>query len=101
MIIRGTTPAMIFELPVDTDEISVGFVVVEQKRKTVIEKPVSDCKCEGRTLSVKFTQEETLLLSSDSNAEIKVVVKTRNGDRLETENPFIVRVVDTAKDGVI
>lgn len=100
-IIRGTTPTITMTLPFSHELIEVGYVIVRQNKNTVIEKPVSDCTCSGNTLSVKLTQEETLDLSREYNAEIDVVVKTTGGDRLETDSPYIVGVADTVKDEVI
>ena len=100
MIIRGTTPTIKFGLPFDSGLLETGFVIVKQNDVTVIEKELSDCECGGKTLSAKLTQEDTLNLSSDLNAEINIVVKTQGGDRLES-NTIIQRVKDTSKEGVI
>lgn len=101
MIIRGTTPTMTFRLPVDAEMIEVGYIVVKQNEETIIEKPSSDCEWTGKTLSTKFTQEETLKLIAGTLAGIKVVVKTKGGERMENERPIFVGVVDTYKEGVI
>lgn len=101
MIIRGTTPTLRFGLPFDADMIANGFVVIQQEEVTVVEKELSDCECGGKTVSAKLTQEDTLKLSSDMNAEISIVVKTTDGERLETRTPFVERVVDTVKGEVI
>ena len=100
MIIRGTTPTLTFGLPFEADLLETGFVIIQQQSATVIEKELSACECSGRTVSAKLTQEESLKLSSDQNAEIRLVVKTVSGDRLETK-PIFDKVVDTSKDGVI
>lgn len=100
MIIRGTTPTMTFGLPFKVDVIETGFVIVRQNEASVIEKPLSACECNGKSMSAKFTQEETLQLSADSNAEIRIVVKTLGGERHESKSIF-ERVEDTSKDGVI
>lgn len=100
MIIRGTTPTMTFGLPFEADMLATGFVIIKQGNATVIEKELSDCKCGGRTVSARFSQEETLSLSADSNAEINIVVKTVDGERLESD-PVFDRVKDTSKEGVI
>ena len=100
MIIRGTTPTMKFGLPLEVGMIETGFVTVQQNDVTVVEKPLSTCNCDGRFVSAKFTQEETLKLSTAYNAEIRLVVKTLGADRLES-NPIFERVEETSKDGVI
>ncbi len=91
---------MTFGLPFDTEMIDVGYVTVQQNKTTIIEKPLSTCECEGSVLSAKFTQEDTLKLSSFSNAEIRLVVKFMGGDRIESFE-IIERVKDTSKEGVI
>ena len=80
--------------------IATGFVVIQQENIAVVEKELSDCECGGRTVTAKLTQEDTLKLSSEVNAEINLVVKTLGGDRLESKS-FFERVEDTSKDGVI
>lgn len=100
MIIRGTTPKMSFRLPFSTEHLEVGFVTVQQNRNTIFEKPLSVCDCDGRTVTARFEQEDTLKLMSNSSAEIRLVVKTNAGERLETK-PVIKRVISTSKEGVI
>lgn len=100
MIIRGTTPTMTFGLPFDTEHLDVGFVTVQQNSSTIFEKPLSVCNCDGRTVTARFEQEETLKLMSNTSAEIRLVVKTNAGERLETK-PVIKRVINTSKEGVI
>lgn len=100
MIIRGTTPTLNFGLPFEVDMIEIGYVTVQQMDTTVIEKPLSDCECAERVLSAKLTQEETLRLQADYNAEIRIVAKTKGSERLESL-PIFERVQDTSKDEVI
>lgn len=100
MIVRGTTPTLTFGLPFEAATIAEGYVIIQQNRKTIIEKPVSACKCSGNDLSVTLTQKETLELSCCFNAEIGLVVKTQGGERLESK-PITEKVGDTAKDGEI
>lgn len=100
MIIRGTTPTMTFELPIETNIIATGFVVIKQNGVAMIEKEFSDCQCGEKMVSAKFTQEETLKLSAGKKAEINLVVKTLGGDRLESKS-FFENVADTSKEGVI
>lgn len=91
---------MTFGLPFDTEMIEIGYVTVQQNGITIIEKPLSACECEGNVLSAKLAQEDTLKLSSSSTAEIRLVVKTTDGERLESFE-IIKRVKDTSKEGVI
>lgn len=99
-IVRGTTPPIIYTLPFPVDVIEVGFIVVKQGQMVVIERSLSECICEGNTVTAKLTQEETLALESNCNAEIRLVVKTYDGNRLETVDS-VLAVSDTHKDEVI
>ncbi len=100
MIIRGTTPRLGFGIPFEADSLATGFMVVKQNDVTVIEKELSSCECNGRTVSAKLTQEESLRLSKEWNAVINLVVRTISGDRFESF-PIYESVIDTSKDGVI
>lgn len=99
-IVRGTTPTLTFGLPFEASTIATGFVTVQQNNKTLIDKPLADCVCNDKDLSVTLTQKETLGLSCCYYAEVALVVKTKGDERLETK-PIKVKVVDTSKEGVI
>lgn len=90
---------MTFGIPFGTDILADGFVTIQQGGTTVVEKALSACECGDNTVSAKLTQEESLSLRT-GNVEIRLVVKTMGGDRLETK-PIIERVAETSKDGVI
>lgn len=79
MIIRGTTPTMTFNLPFNADMLDTGYVVIRQNKQTVVEKKLEECECGGTTVSAKFTQVETLKLTTEVNAEINLVIKTLEG----------------------
>lgn len=99
-IVRGTTPTLSFGLPFSTNLLETGFVTIQQRDETIVEKELSACDCSGDTVSATLTQEETLALKIGSLAQIRLVVKTTGGDRMETDD-VVVRVRDTHKDEVI
>lgn len=99
-IVRGTTPTLSFGLPFSTDLLATGFVTVKQREEVVIEKELSACDCSGNVLTARLTQEDTLALELGSFVNIRLVVKTTGGDRLETKD-ITARVSDTHKDEVI
>ena len=99
-MIRGTTPTLEFTIPFDTSLLSEAFVTLSQNDEVVLDKPLSDCKCDGRTLSVKLTQEETLLLDCQCKTEIQIRAKTLEGDALAS-NIITVNTDRILKDGVI
>lgn len=99
-MIRGTTPTLEFTVPFDTSEIAEAFVTLSQNDTIILDKALSDCKCDARKLSVKLTQEDTLKLSCDCKTDIQVRVRTKAGDALASD---IVKVNTDKilKDGVI
>ena len=99
-MIRGTTPTLEFTLPFETSEIAEAFVTLAQKDTVIIDKALSDCKCDARMLSVRLTQEETLKLTCDCKTDIQVRVRTKAGDALAS-NIIKVDTDKILKDGVI
>lgn len=99
-IVRGTTPTLSFNLPFPVNTIASGYVTIQQRGKTAAEKKFNECNCDGNTLSVKLSQEDTLALKSGYGTGIRLVVKTVTGDRLETKD-YPVQVLNTSKDEVI
>lgn len=99
-MIRGTTPLLEFTLPFETSLLAEAWVTLSQNKEVVLNKKLDMCKCEGCILSVKLTQEETLLLNCDCNTEIQVRVRTLEGEALASD---IIRVGTDRilKDGVI
>ncbi len=99
-IVRGTTPAVSFGLPLPTDQLATAFVTVLQRDKVIIEKELKECSCTGNTIAAQLTQEDTLALEVGTLAKVRLIVKTVGGDRFETDD-FVVRVSNTHKDEVI
>lgn len=99
-MIRGTTPKLEFTLPFDTDEIAEAFVTLAQDDVVLVDKALTDCKCDERKLSVKLTQDDTLKLSCDCKTDIQIRIRTKAGDALASD---ITRVNTDRilKDGVI
>lgn len=97
---RGTTPTLKFDLPLDTSLMSCLFITVSQMGKTVLEKGMGDCKCDGKTVICKLTQEDTLKLDANCRAEFQVRVKTVSGDAFASR-VMQKNVDDILKDGVI
>ena len=56
---RYETPTHYIELPFDTSVVSKARLIYSQNDVQILVKELSDCQCEGNTLSVKLTQEET------------------------------------------
>lgn len=100
MIIRGTTPTLEFTIPFDTGIIDEAFVTLAQNEVIIIDKPLAECECSESKLSVRLTQEETLLLDCDCKTEIQIRVKTKEGDAMASF-PITVDTGRILKDGAI
>lgn len=99
-MIRGTTPTLEFTVPFDTSILAEAWVTLSQNDKVVLNKRLKDCKCDERKLSVKLTQEETLLLDCKCMTEIQIRARTQEGEALVSQ----IITEDTGrilKDGVI
>lgn len=99
-MIRGTTPTLEFMLPFDTSMLAEAYVTLSQNMQVVLNKELADCTCDGRKISVKLTQAETLLLQCDIKTEIQIRCRTHDDDALASD----IISVDTGrilKDGVI
>lgn len=81
-MIRGTTPRLDFYLPFDVSALTEAYVTFAQNGETVFEKTLDECETEQNKISVKLTQEETLMLHVGSTVEIQIRAKTGNGDAL-------------------
>lgn len=80
MIIQGTTPVVEVKLGFDSDLLSEAYVTFTQGDKVVVEKSLQECTVDKRKLSVRLTQEETLLLMCDCKTEAQVKAKTTTGE---------------------
>lgn len=99
-MIRGTTPTLEFTLPFGTELLAEAWVTLAQGKTEVLTKELRECTCGDNTLTVRLTQEETLLLNGDRNVEIQVRVRLNSGDALASD---IIHVAADRilKDGVI
>ena len=99
-MIRGTTPTLEFTLPFKVDTLAEVYITLAQNGETVVEKRMTDCECDGNCLSVKLTQEETLMLECRYSTEIQIRAKTLVGEALASN--IITCLTDRIlKDGVI
>ena len=71
---RGTTPTNIFNVDVDCTTAEAIYITYSQYGRTKFEKTIEDIDVTEETMSVKLTQEETLLLR-EGNVSIQIRVK--------------------------
>lgn len=89
-----------FTLPFSTDLLAEAYVTLSQDKKVVVDKPLAELERNGNRLSVRLTQEETLLLDSERKTEIQVRVRTQENEALASDI-ITVNTDRVLKDGVI
>lgn len=99
-MIRGTTPQHTFLMPFNTDLIKVIHIIYMQNDVTVLKKTNSDITLSGSNASVKLTQEDTLMFSSDSFVDIQIRVLTNGNDALAS-NIITIRCERLLSDEVL
>lgn len=81
-MIQGTTPTHYFTLPFSADIVANARIVYAQNERVVLKKELPDCECDGNVISVKLSQEETLLFDCNKPVEIQMRVLTNADDSL-------------------
>lgn len=81
-MVRGTTPTHQFALPIEPDMIQTLQIIYAQKGEIVLTKGKDDCTFDGKSVSVKLTQQETFLFDEDEYVKIQFRVLTNDGDAL-------------------
>lgn len=84
-MIRGSTPAHIFTIPIQTSLISCVRVIYSQKDKVIILKETEDCTLDGNTITTTLTQEETFLFNCNDYVKIQLRIKTLDGKVMPSE----------------
>ena len=82
---RGTTPKHMFKLPFDTALIKELKITYAHNREIVLVKEKQHCTLEGNTVTVRLTQEETLLFENNWNVEIQLRILKKDGDALRSK----------------
>ena len=84
-MIRGTTPRLEFTLPFETSLLAEAWITLSQDKEAILDKTLKDCKCEGNTLVLKLSQEETLKFEQNSRIEMQLRVRTLSGDAFASD----------------
>lgn len=80
-MIRGTTPTHTFTTPLDVEIITDLRLSYAQEGAEIFNKKKSEVTLEGKTISVRLTQEETLKFDSAKGVvQIQLKVLTEGGD---------------------
>lgn len=97
---QGTTPTLFFNLPIPISTLHDAYVTFEQRGVKTLEKAIADCECEGHTLAVHLTQEETLSFCLGCPLEVQLNGVDNAGERVATD-VFKLKVLRTLKKEVI
>lgn len=83
---RYETPTHYIELPFDTSMVAKARLVYSQNDVQILVKELSDCQCEGNTLSVRLTQEETALFDCKKMfVEVQLHILTTGNDSIVSD----------------
>ena len=101
MVIRGTTPKHDFELPYAKEVIKDLRITYGQNQKALFTKRIEECQFGENKVSVTLTQEETYLFNPNKKLYIEIRIQFLNDEIVRTENPIILRVLDTMDEEVM
>ena len=102
-MIKGTTPTLLFNLPIDTATIKSAEVMVQyvdSNKEVTIVKTLDECEVTEKTITARLTQEETLQLPAPSAVAIQLRVLTIDDVALASVI-FTTTVKKLLKEGVI
>ena len=88
-MIRGTTPTLRFDLPINVETLECMYITISQNGSTVIEKSLADCVCDAKRVNCRLSQADTLKLTAGTETCIQVRVKTKGGDALASRVSMI------------
>lgn len=101
IVIRGTTPKHDFELPYVKELIKDLRITYGQNKKALFTKTIEECQFSEGKVSVTLTQEETYLFNPNKKLYIEIRIKLFNDEIVRTEDPIILRVLDTMDEEVM
>lgn len=102
-MIKGTTPTLHFNLPIETKNIKAAEIVlqyVDNFKTVTIERTLEECNVGETSIAAVLTQEETLALPAPAIAKVQLRVLTIDNTALATL-PFEVTVKELLKESVI
>lgn len=103
IVIRGTTPTHEFDLPYPIEIIQSLRITYGQSRKPVHIKKLGEYGCEvtDGKLKVSLNQIETFAFNPSKHVFIEIRIKLNNGKVVRTEEPIVLKVVDTMDEEVM
>lgn len=99
-MIRGTTARTIFNLPIETSQISVAYVTYTVDGVVACEKKLSDLTLDGNKIICQLTQAESLCFTSGSRVRVQLRARLKDGTAIASKIRD-VSVGNILKEGVI
>ena len=78
LIMPGSTPTQVFELPFSTDELADVLVTYGLEKATLLEKEMRNCILDGNYIIVELSQEDTLKFPTNEVVEVQLKILTRS-----------------------
>ena len=99
-MIRGTTPTHYFRLPFGEEMIQSIEIYYKQGFREVLTKTKQDCSFDGKTVTLRLSQEDTLGFKEGELVKIQVRILTPAGDSIAS-NIMKATVDELLSDEVI
>lgn len=102
-MIKGTTPTLHFNLPIDTAIVKAAEIVlqyVDNAKTVTIERALKDCVVEKNSIAAVLTQAETLALPAPAIAKVQIRVLTNDGTAFASL-PFEITIKELLKESVL
>lgn len=77
LIMPGSTPTQVFELPFDTKELEEISVTYALDTTILLEKEQSDCILENNYIIIDLSEEETLSFPTNKVIEVQLKILTK------------------------
>ena len=97
---RGTTPTITFETEINCAEFDKLEITFAQKDEIILNKNMSDCSVEGNKITIKLTEEETLLFDSRKNP-VQMQIRAGIGNSRLASEIMYTTAESILKDGCL
>ncbi len=84
-MIRGTTPTHAYTIPFDVGNVAKVHIIYAQRGSVKFVKTEADCTMDGKTITTRLTQEETLSLVDGNCVDIQIRVLTTTNEAFASQ----------------
>lgn len=96
---RGTTPTLVFTLPIEASSVTVLNIAIAQIGRVVISRSLDDVVIDGNDVKMTLTEEETLQLRA--GFELSIQVRAGVGESRMASQVFRVPVERILQEGML